>query len=102
MVEELLKDYLPRIDLLVERLTAAANERDLQQSTDVLHSLMGMSGEAGAKALHLFSRGIYIPLLERQQWPQDADWLAKLWNLTQLTSRELRDWVEKRRSTIAE
>ncbi|WP_322470707.1 response regulator [Hydrogenophaga sp. SNF1] len=102
MVEELLKDYLPRIDLLVERLTAAAKERDLQQSTDVLHSLMGMSGEAGAKALHLFSRGIYIPLLERQQWPQDADWLAKLWNLTQLTSRELRDWVEKRRSTIGE
>jgi len=98
MLDELLTDYLPRINAMVERLEAAANERALKSTLDVLHSLMGMSGEAGAKALHLFSRGIYIPLLEQQQWPQDADWLPKLWDLTQRTSRELRDWVEQRRS----
>ncbi|NIM42388.1 MAG: response regulator [Hydrogenophaga sp.] len=103
LVDELLGDYLPRIHSLVEQLAVAANERDRQRAIDVLHSLVGTSGEVGAQALHHFSRGIYVPLLERQQWPsQDIDWLAQLRDLAQHTNRELLDWVALRRSSVTE
>lgn len=78
MVEELLDDYIPEITRLLERLERSVAERDLQASLDTLHSLLGMSGEAGAQALHGLVRRMYGPMLEARAWPAEAAWLAQI------------------------
>jgi HPt (histidine-containing phosphotransfer) domain-containing protein len=78
MVEELLEDYVPEMARLVLALEPAARAGDQPRSLDVLHSLLGMSGEAGAQALYQHVRRVYVPLLEQGQWPASANWLAEL------------------------
>jgi HPt (histidine-containing phosphotransfer) domain-containing protein len=90
MVEELLNDYLPEMARLVDRLQAAAEASDRQASMDVLHSLLGMSGEAGAQVLYQQVRRVYVPLLEQGRWPDDADWLAQLQSTARRTEEALR------------
>ena len=64
MLDELLNDYLPEMARLVDTLRQAAHDTDVQASIDALHSLLGMSGEAGAQALYQRVRKLYVPLLE--------------------------------------
>ncbi len=78
MLDELLNDYLPEITRLVDRLAHSVAERDLQASLDALHSLLGMSGEAGAQALHRLVRSVYGPMIETGAWPPDDGWLARI------------------------
>ena len=76
MLDELLNDYIPEISRLVDRLEHGATQRDLQASMDALHSLLGISGEAGAQALHRLVRSVYAPMVEAGTWPPDDAWLA--------------------------
>ena len=78
MRAELIDEYVPGINQLVEKLVQAERAHDLHGALDALHSLVGMSGEAGAKALYVFSRETYIPMLERQAWPESPDWAARV------------------------
>jgi HPt (histidine-containing phosphotransfer) domain-containing protein len=78
MLEELLTDYVPEMARLIGALQEAALQQDRQRSLDALHSLLGMSGEAGAQALYQQVRRLYVPLLEQGEWPAPADWLARL------------------------
>ncbi|NML48330.1 response regulator [Ramlibacter sp. G-1-2-2] len=78
MLEELLTDYLPEMSRLVGALQDAAASQDRQRSLDALHSLLGMSGEAGAQALYQLVRRLYVPLLERDEWPDAPAWLEHL------------------------
>lgn len=90
MVEELLNDYLPEMARLVGELEAAAQASDRNASMDALHSLLGMSGEAGAQVLYQQVRRIYVPLLEEGRWPGSADWLAQLQETAARTEEALK------------
>lgn len=78
MLQELLNDYLPEITRLLHRLEISVAERDLHATLDSLHSLLGMSGEAGAQALHALVRQFYGHMVEARAWPHDPAWLAQI------------------------
>jgi len=93
MLEELLDDYVPEIARLVERLEQGVAEQDLTQSLDALHSLLGMSGEAGASALYRLVRAIYVPMVEERSWPAQPDWLEQISATTHQTQAALRSYA---------
>jgi HPt (histidine-containing phosphotransfer) domain-containing protein len=78
MLEELLGEYVPEISALVGKLQRHAEREDFQACLDVLHSLLGMSGEAGASALYLAVRRIYVPMAETRTWPAQAGWPGRI------------------------
>jgi two-component system, CAI-1 autoinducer sensor kinase/phosphatase CqsS len=90
MLTELLTDYLPEIGQLVQRLERSVAGSDLAESLDILHSLVGMSGEAGAAALHLYARAVYVPMLEERRWPAAEGWLDRIRMLAAQTDQALR------------
>jgi two-component system, CAI-1 autoinducer sensor kinase/phosphatase CqsS len=90
MLAELLTDYLPEIGRLVQRLERTVAEGNLDASIDTLHSLVGMSGEAGAASLHLYARSVYVPMLEDRRWPAAEGWLDRLRALAAQTEQALR------------
>jgi CheY-like chemotaxis protein/signal transduction histidine kinase len=92
LLEELLGDYLPEIRRLLDVLAEAVRDRDLERAQDALHSLLGMSGEAGALALYQRVRRIYVPVLEQRSWPEGDDWLPQLRALAARTEQALRDY----------
>src|SRR5205085_2183812 len=99
MLDELLNDYLPEMDRLVLTLREAVEGGDVQGSIDALHSLLGMSGEAGAQALYQAVRKLYVPLLEEGQWPSGDQWLPELQALAHRTEEALRAYcAEQTRS----
>ena len=90
MLDELLNDYLPEMERLVATLQRTVDGGDVQGSIDALHSLLGMSGEAGAQALYQKVRRLYVPLLEEGQWPTGTGWLPELQALARATEEALR------------
>ena len=93
MLEELLDDYVPEIARLVERLEQGVAGQDLVQSLDALHSLLGMSGEAGASALYRLVRAIYVPMVEQRSWPAQPGWLEQISATTHQTQAALRAYA---------
>jgi two-component system, CAI-1 autoinducer sensor kinase/phosphatase CqsS len=89
MLGELLSDYLPEIGRLVEKLERTAGQQQLDEALDVLHSLVGMSGEAGAAALHQYARSVYVPMLEERRWPAADGWLGRIKMLAAQTDQAL-------------
>jgi HPt (histidine-containing phosphotransfer) domain-containing protein len=89
MLEELLDDYVPEMARLVRELESAAASADRDRCLDALHSLLGMSGEAGAHALYQEVRRVYVPLLEQEQWPTAPDWVEHLQGLASRTEEAL-------------
>ncbi|MDB5858496.1 MAG: putative histidine kinase, atypical unorthodox [Ramlibacter sp.] len=90
MLEELLTDYLPEMARLVGVLQETAAGDDKVRSLDALHSLLGMSGEAGAQALYQHVRRVYVPLLEHGEWPAAGGWMPQLQMLATQTERALK------------
>ncbi|HEX2545460.1 MAG TPA: response regulator [Ramlibacter sp.] len=103
MLDELLDDYVPEMARLVEKLRHAVEVSDVQGSIDALHSLLGMSGEAGAQSLYQQVRRLYVPLLEQGEWPAGNQWLPQLQALAERTEQALRAYCadEKTRSGTA-
>jgi two-component system CAI-1 autoinducer sensor kinase/phosphatase CqsS len=89
MLEELLSDYFPEAARLVDKLEAAANRKDLEEALETLHSLLGMSGEAGASALHQLVRRIYVPMVEERCWPGPGGWVEQIRALAIQTEQAL-------------
>ena len=100
MLEELTEEFVPEIESLVGRLETAVQAASLDETLEVLHSLVGMSGEAGAQALYRFARETYVPMLERQAWPASPAWLPRLHELAAQTNKALRDWTAAQRSRV--
>ncbi|MGZ5180476.1 MAG: ATP-binding response regulator [Ramlibacter sp.] len=92
LLDELLADYLPEIARLVDVLAEAVHAHELQRARDALHSLLGMSGEAGALALYQRVRRIYVPVLEQRVWPEGQAWVTDLRALAARTEQALRDY----------
>lgn len=90
MLDELVNDYLPEMARLLVTLQESARDADVQASLAALHSLLGMSGEAGAQGLYQHVRKLYVPLLEHGQWPASPDWLPHLKQLAARTDQALR------------
>lgn len=90
MLDELLDDYLPEIDRLIHVLSACMARHDLPASLDALHSLLGLSGEAGALALYREIQRLHAPLVEGGQWPTGASQsLARIHALNAQTHEEV-------------
>lgn len=73
-------------------LAQAVQAQEPEQARDALHSLLGMSGEAGALALYQRVRGIYVPVLEQRRWPEGDTWVTDLRQLAARTEQALRDY----------
>ncbi len=94
MLDELLQDFMPAIQAKVERLIEVTGLRDMDACLGLLHSLLGMSAEVGALALHRAVRQAYVPLREEQRWPED-DWVDRIVFLCEQTERAAFLYVEK-------
>jgi two-component system CAI-1 autoinducer sensor kinase/phosphatase CqsS len=101
MLEELLSDYFPEAARLIDRLDAAAQRQDLHDGLEALHSLLGMSGEAGAAALHQLVRRIYVPMVEERRWPTVDGWLAQIRALAVRTDHALAAYGREQSRTPA-
>lgn len=95
MLDELLDDYVPEMARLVGTLEQAVDDSDVQGSIAALHSLLGMSGEAGAQALYQQVRKLYVPLLEEGDWPTGSTWLPQLKELASRTEEALKAYCSQ-------
>jgi two-component system CAI-1 autoinducer sensor kinase/phosphatase CqsS len=93
ILEELMDDYVSEITRLVERLEQGVADQNLAQSLDALHSLLGMSGDAGASALYRLVRTIYVPMVEARSWPAQLGWLEQISATTNQTQAALRAYA---------
>jgi CheY-like chemotaxis protein len=89
MLDELLAEYVPELTALAGKLQRQAEKRDMQACGDLLHSLLGMSGEAGAPALYQAVRRVYVPLVENDSWPEQPDWAPRIAALAAQTVQAL-------------
>jgi two-component system, CAI-1 autoinducer sensor kinase/phosphatase CqsS len=78
LLDELLSDYVPDIAALAAKLQRHAAAEDFTACTEALHSLLGMSGEAGAQTLYQAVRAVYVPMVETRSWPAQPDWAARI------------------------
>lgn len=90
MLDELLDDYVPEIARLVQKLERSVARRDLQETLDTLHSLLGMSGDAGALALYQLVRSVYVPMLQARAWPSPGGWMGQVAAVAGQTETALR------------
>ena len=93
MFEELIGDYLPEIGRVLDELEQSAARTDLEGCVQALHTLLGMSGEAGATALHRLVRRIYVGMAEEQRWPAGEGWVADIRELARETDQALRAYT---------
>ena len=101
MLDELLSDYFPEAARLIDRLDVAAQREDLRDGLEALHSLLGMSGEAGAAALHQLVRRIYVPMVEERRWPPADGWLEQIRALAIRTDQGLSAYGRQQARTAA-
>ncbi|TFZ00921.1 response regulator [Ramlibacter henchirensis] len=74
LLDELVPESLTGMRRLIQELQACAASADAEGVKTALHTLVGLSGEAGAQALHLMLRARYSDLLEGRA-PQDTGWI---------------------------
>lgn len=87
---ELLPGCFGEIRRFVQQLEQSLAVRDRLGANQALHSLVGISGEAGAQALHLAAKG-YYGALATGAWPAEPDWLEKIRQLATATERAVQD-----------
>ena len=92
MLEELVGDYLPEIARIVERLERSAAQLELEACLELLHSLVGLSGEAGAGALHRLSKRIYVQMSQDRRLPGEAHWVEPISALAAQSTRALKEY----------
>ena len=90
---ELLTDYFKESNRLLSTLELADKLQDQQECRDALHSLLGMSADAGAASLHQLVRRIYVPLVEDHQWPLEEGWFEEVRTQMARTDASLRAYA---------
>lgn len=77
LLEEMLPDALRDLRRLCGDLAREAKAGNVERAKETLHSLLGISGEAGAQALHAQARRDYEALLQGR-FPDDPAWADHL------------------------
>jgi two-component system, CAI-1 autoinducer sensor kinase/phosphatase CqsS len=90
ILHELLPGCLGEIRRFVARLEECLASKDRNGVHGALHSLLGMSGEAGALALHQAVERVY-GVISAGEWPREPDWLAQIRRLVALTEEAMLD-----------
>lgn len=90
MLEELLGDYVAELGRLADSLVDNVAQQDLQASIETMHSLLGLSGEAGAGALYRTVRRLYVPMVEERRLPPEHGWESHIRALVSQTQAALR------------
>ncbi|MDO8280753.1 MAG: hybrid sensor histidine kinase/response regulator [Burkholderiaceae bacterium] len=85
--------YLEQVAELIDKLDGCLARNDFQDARELMHSLLGISGEAGAVALHRLVRRCYVPMVAEGRWPQEADWLGQIRALAHRSDEALRAYV---------
>jgi signal transduction histidine kinase/CheY-like chemotaxis protein len=88
ILDEMVPGALRDLRRLASELRRCMGQRDTQGAANALHTLVGLSGEAGARALHHVARGHYAALLEHGQ-PQDGAWIAEIDTALDLAEQQL-------------
>lgn len=96
MRNDIFAEYLPRLKELVGSLRGSVESNDAQQVASILHTILGMSSEAGAHAICHQVRQVYVPLRVHGTLPADATWLENLVGLVVLTDRALQAYYYPR------
>ena len=78
------------------KVDEAVQADSLEGGLDALHSLLGMSGEAGASALHQLVRRIYVPMVEERRWPDGRGWVLQIRELAARTDLELTAYAREK------
>lgn len=89
MLDDLAGDYFPEVDRLLGLLREHVGKQRPEEARETLHSLLGISGEAGAQALHQHLRAVYHAVSEGGIWPTSTDWLTHADNLSASTRQAL-------------
>jgi CheY-like chemotaxis protein len=89
MLEDI-PSYLNKMRDLLDQLPAAKNAGDFTAMHRVLHSMLGLSGEVGASALHQAIRLAY-PTIKAGRFPENEDWCDHIVVQHQRTEAALRN-----------
>jgi CheY-like chemotaxis protein len=92
ILEDLVNDFVPEISRLVTQLELGVAQQNWQQTLDTLHSLLGISGDAGASALYQLVRTAYLRMVEGHAWPSGAAWLREVVAVSGETLQALTDY----------
>lgn len=77
IMANLMPDGLAQVRQLVTRLEQAVRGNDLHNARQTLHSLMGLCGEMGARAMYETVRQ-HSRVVESNAWPSEPNWLDRL------------------------
>ncbi|MES2938645.1 MAG: response regulator [Pseudomonadota bacterium] len=87
---DMVQSALDDTGVLLRKLDACVQDRNFEEMREVMHSLVGIAGEMGARALHRKLRSLYAFIAEERQWPAEEDWLAHLHALYAQTESAMR------------
>lgn len=90
LLDELITDYLPEIQRLIGTVSSAVAANEFERVQEALHSLLGMSGEAGAQALHQCVRRVYVTVQDERRMPPAQEWLPQMRALADRSEQALR------------
>jgi CheY-like chemotaxis protein len=85
---DLLADGLAQVRQHIDQLEEAVRRNDLKGARQALHSLVGLSGEMGARAMFETTRH-HSRVVESNAWPSEPNWLERLVALTAESERAL-------------
>lgn len=85
---DLLPDGLAQVRRHIDQLEEAVRRNDLHGARQALHSLVGLSGEMGARAMFETTRH-HSRVIEGNAWPSEADWLERLMTLVARSEQAL-------------
>lgn len=87
--------YLQRMRVLQEGLVVGVAQQAFEPVHEALHSLLGISGDCGALALHQFIRRRVYPEVDRGHWPTEPQWLDTIDSLRAQSERALLAYMEE-------
>lgn len=76
MLDQTFLKGIAQIRSLLTQLADNVEARDIRATHVTLHLLLGISGNIGARALHLYVKQIYPRVLDGQ-WPVESDWFER-------------------------
>lgn len=82
--------YLEKMSVTLDRFCSSVAIQDFADMHSALHSMLGLSGEVGALALHGVIKQWY-PVIKNGQFPDEDDWLERIKHLNLRTAQAIRE-----------